>query len=216
MAGGKKTGRRFSIRKADGKLIPRHNKGLDPGLAGLKAFHHPSVGEWWRWLRSEYAPRYPAALITPCSSVKPYTQSPMSRKIRGLLRRLGLWDPQNDRPIRLEWLYFSDLLILVPYERAEDYPACCYELPPDAVLESSDAYEKVAGELAGTMTLLAEKGLEHLVVYLPRKHMRLWARAREKAHAWPRETIVKYSIFSTKPLEETLARLLIHDEAKKG
>ena len=199
---------RFSIRKRGGALLPRHYRGLDPGLVGEAAFNHHAVAEWWRWLREDYTPTSSVALITPCSNVKPYTRSPTTRKIRGLLRRLGLWDAERDKPRGLEWLYFSDLLILVPYERAEEYPACCYDVPPDLVLADKGLAEKVATLLAGVMEELAGRGLERLVVYLPRKHLKLWDAARERASRWPGEERVKYSLFSTKPLGEAVSRIL--------
>ena len=188
--------------------MPRHTAGLDPGLVGERAYTHPAVREWWRWLLGEYVPEGSVTLVTPCSSVKPYTRSPTSRKIRGLLRRLGLWSDASDRPAGIEWLYFSDLLILVPYWRAEEYPACCYEVHPDTVLGNPALRERVATLLASAMERLVDQGLRHAVVYLPRKHLKLWTMARERASRWPRETLVKYSLFSTRPLGEAIQQVL--------
>lgn len=201
--------RRFSIRKdREGRLVPRHTEGLDPALVGERAFSHPAVHDWWRWLLEDYEPAYPVALVTPCSNVKPYTRSPTSRKIRGLLRRLGLWDREADRPHGVAWLYFSDLLVLVPYERAEEYPPCCYEVHPDLVLGSPGLRERVTSLLAEAVEGLMDRGLERVVVYLPRKHLRLWSEAREKAAKWPSEIHVKYSLFSTRPLGEAVLEAL--------
>ncbi len=196
---------RFSIRKdAEGRLVPRHHVDVDPGLVGEKAFTHPATRRWWRWLLEEYEPAYSVALVTPCSSVKPYTRSPTSRKIRGGLRRLGLWDEKEDKPRGLVWLYFSDLLILVPYERAEEYPPCCYEVPPDLVLGSPELAERVSTLLAEAVKRLVDRGLEKAILFLPRKHKRLWSMAREKATRWPRERMVGYTLFSTRELLEAI------------
>ncbi|BES81974.1 DUF5591 domain-containing protein [Pyrodictium abyssi] len=200
---------RFSIRKDEaGRLVPRHYEGVDPALVGEKAFEHPAVKKWWQWLREDYEPTASTALITPCSSVKPYTKSPTSRKIRGLLRRLGLWSSDGDRPAGIEWLYFSDLLILVPYERAEEYPACCYEVPPDIVLGNSRLEGLVAGLLAEAMEAIVRRGVVDVVVFLPRKHLSLWETARRRTSVWPREHRVTYTLFSTRSLGETIAEVV--------
>ncbi len=177
---------------------------IDPELVGLKAFSHPAVREWWCWLLEEYRPRYPVALVTPCSRVKPYTRSPTSRKVRGLLRRLRLWDSAAGRPRGIEWLFFSDLLLLVPYERAEEYPACCYDVAPDMVLASHATSLMVAERLAEAMERLAGRGLRELIVYLPKKHMVLWQNARMLASRWPRETLVRFTIFDVDGLARAL------------
>jgi len=190
------------------KWPAKHAAGLDPGLVGPRAFDHPAVGEWWRWLREDYEPAYPVALVTPCSNVKPYTRSPTSRKIRGLLRRMNLWDVDSDRPRGLVWLYLSDLLLLVPYERAGEYPACCYELHPDTVLGDEKLLEKVTTLLAEAMEGLVDRGLAQVVTFLPRKHLQLWNKAREKATKWPREAAVKYTLFSLRGLAEALSAAL--------
>jgi len=205
IGGGLKTSR-FSIRKnGDGSLVPRHHEGLDPGLVGPKAFEHPAVKEWWSWLLEEYEPRHSIALITPCSNVKPYTRSPTSRKVRGLLRRLGLW--ADAAPSGIEWYYFSDLLVLVPYEEAEEYPACCYEVPPSIVLSNTELKEKVTSLLAATMTRLS-KWVRDAIVFLPRRHLALWNEARAKAGKWPRELRVKYTLFSFSGLEAAIKTVL--------
>ena len=200
-------GYRYVVWKENGGWPARHHRGLDPALVGARAFEHPAVRGWWRWLLEEYEPSYSTALVTPCSSVKPYTRSPTSRKIRGLLRRLGLWSEDSGRPRGIEWLYFSDPLLLVPYERAEEYPACCYEVPPDVVLGSPALLSLVTGLLATVMEELVDRGLEHVIVYLPRKDLTIWSRARERAARWPRETITKYDIFRFDGLPDALARL---------
>ncbi|WP_231656718.1 DUF5591 domain-containing protein [Pyrodictium delaneyi] len=203
---------RFSIRKDEaGRLMPRHYNGVDPDLVGEKAFNHPSVRGWWSWLKERYQPENNIALITPCSSVKPYTRSPTSRKIRGLLRRLGLWDTIADKPRGIEWLYFSDLLILVPYERAEEYPACCYEVPPDIVLENTELSRVVTTLLAESMEALLGRGVNQVIVFLPRKHLRLWEEARSKAAKWPREHRVTYTLFSTKSLGDAIINVIETD-----
>ncbi len=197
---------RFSIRKnGDGTLVPRHHNGLDPGLVGEKAFSHPAVREWWKWLLSSHVPRSEIALVTPCSNVKPYTRSPTSRKTRGVLRRLGLWG--DNAPKGIEWYYFSDLLILVPYDRAEEYPACCYEVPPSIVLSSPTLKERVTTLLSDAMTRLS-KWISDVIVFLPRRHLSLWEEARSKAAKWPRELRVKYTLFSFTGLEAAIKTVL--------
>ena len=197
---------RISFRKdSKGRFLPRHEAPLDPELVGPQAFSHPAVTKWWTWLQEEYVPRSSAALVTPCSSVKPYTRSPVSRRIRGLLRRLGLWDYKADKPRGIEWLYFSDLLLLVPYERVEDYPACCYEVPPEVVLENPKLHGLVTDMLAKVVSSLVARGLREVIVFLPRKHMRLWEEARRRSARWPREVVVGYHIFEVrKRLEPVL------------
>ena len=199
---------RFSIRKDEaGRLMPRHYEGVDPDLVGERAFSHPRVREWWSWLLEGYTPRASVALVTPCSSVKPYTRSPTSRKIRGLLRRLGLWSTEENRPRGIEWLYLSDLLLLVPYERAEEYPACCYEVPPDVVLQRPLLRSMVSGMLAEAIEGLMDRGLERAVVFLPRKHLRLWNEAKRRAARWPSETVTRYTIFGFDGLPDALNAL---------
>ncbi len=171
---------------------------------GARAYSHPAVRSWWEWLLTEYKPRYPVALVTPCSNVKPYTRSPTSRKIRGLLRRLGAWDGEAGRPERLEWLYLSDLLVLVPYERAEAYPACCYEVPPEVAVEAG-----MVGKVAEVLAAFMERGfVREAVVFLPRSHMALWLEARGRARRWPREHIVPYTIYRLDRLARALQSVL--------
>ncbi|ABM80672.1 DUF5591 domain-containing protein [Hyperthermus butylicus] len=201
---------RISFRKdSEGRFLPRHEAPLDPQLVGPQAFKHPAVAKWWTWLREEYTPQSSVAIVTPCSNVKPYTKSPVSRRIRGLLRRLGLWDSKANKPRGIEWLYFSDLLVLVPYEKAEEYPACCYEVPPEIVLENPKLHSLVTDILAKVMFNLTARGLREVVVFLPRKHMRLWDEARRKSSRWPKEILVGYHIFEVrKRLEPVLYRFL--------
>lgn len=200
-------GERYRIVKKNGAWPAKHHNGLDPRLVGPRAFEHPAVKEWWMWLLREYRPRASVALVTPCSSVKPYTRSPTSRKIRGLLRRLGLWSAEESRPEGIEWLYFSDLLLLVPYERAEAYPACCYELAPEEVLMRPLIAYNVARVLSTVVERLMGHGLERLIVFLPRKHLQLWNEAKKRAAKWPEETIVMFSIFGLGGLREALEPL---------
>jgi len=201
-------GERYTVTKtADGGWPAKHHSGLNPALVGPRAFEHPSVRGWWRWLLEEYRPRSPVALVTPCSSVKPYTRSPTSRKIRGLLRRLGLWDYGSDRPRGVEWLYLSDLLLLVPYERAGEYPACCYEVPPEVVLCSPALRSLVTSLLAEAVERLYERGLRRVIIYLPKKHLGLWNEAKKRAVKWPSETVTKYSIFRFDGLPQALSSL---------
>ncbi len=189
-----------------GQAPPKHYSGLDPELVGLRAYSHPAVRAYWRWLLEEYKPSSSIALVTPCSNVKPYTRSPTSRKIKGMLRRLGLWDESSNRPKGIEWLYFSDLLALVPYWRAEEYPACCYELPPTML---RDGYRNLLVSIVSRVVArLCERGLRTIVTFLPRMHRELWSAARSSSSLWPMEVQVKYTIFSLRELESTLRRLI--------
>ena len=197
---------RLRIVKDDaGRFPARHWAGVDPALVGPGAFNHPAVRRWHRWLLEEYEPRSSIALVTPCSNVKPYPLSPTSRKVAGLLRRLGLWDGIGPR--RVEWLYLSDLLVLVPYWRAWDYPACCYELHPDEVLSDERLFHRVAALLAQAVERLARRVM-YVVLFLPRRHLRIWEEAKRLASTWPREHRVTYTIFGTGGLREALEQLL--------
>ena len=202
---------RYTVPKdVSGRFPAKHAKGVDPELVGLRAFEHPAVLEWHRWVAEEYEPGSDVLLVTPCSNVKPYTRSPTSAKVRGVLRRLGLWDAATGRPRRLDWVYLSDLLALVPYERAEEYPACCYELHPDDLLSSPRHLATIASVVARALERLAER-LDAVVLFLPSKHLMVWEEAEKRASRKPRVVRVKYSIFSVKGLEETLAGLLGRD-----
>lgn len=107
----------------------------------------------------------------------------------------------------MEWLYFSDLLLLVPYERAEEYPACCYEVPPDTVLCSRPLRLLVTGLLAEVVERLYERGLRSVILFLPKKHLRLWNEAKKRAVKWPSETVTKYSIFRFDGPPQALSQL---------
>ena len=201
---------RLTIPKTNGHWPPRPRAGLDPGLVGLRAFRHPAVQNYWEWLLRLYTPRSSIVLVTPCSNVKPYPYSPASGKVRGVLRRLGLWDGPvrgvEGRPRGIEWLYFSDLLVFVPYEKSFEYPACCYEVPPELVLENGLA-GKVAGMAAKVLEKMADR-VEVVVAWLPEKHRRLLGKALDAAKRKPRTVYAKYSLFTANPLEEVLQELL--------
>ncbi|WP_167827774.1 hypothetical protein [Pyrolobus fumarii] len=198
---------RLAIPKDErGRFPARHVSGVDPGLVGVRALDHPSVRAWHRWLLEVYEPRFRVALVTPCSNVKPYPLSPTSRKVAGLLRRLGLWN--GFAPQGVEWLYLSDLLVFVPYWRAWDYPACCYELHPEEVLGDRRAFERVVGLLAAVVEVLVGRGLERVVLFLPRRHLRIWEEARSLASVWPLEVRVGYTLFSLRPLGEALSTVI--------
>ena len=188
-----------------GRFPAKHNAGVDPRLVGPRGFEHPAVRAWHRWLLEAYAPRSRIALITPCSNVKPYTLSPTSRKIAGLLRRLGLWNSVG--PHGIEWVYLSDLLVLVPYWRAWDYPACCYELHPEDVLSDKRLFSRVTALLAQAMERLSGL-ITDVIVFLPRRHLRIWNEAKKLASTWPREHHAKYTIFGTGELGATIKLLL--------
>ena len=186
---------------------------IAPGLRGLEALEHPAVERWHRWLVEEYEPRHPLVLLTPCSNVKPYPRSPQSAKTRGVLQRLGLWDPEGPgcrgAPRGVEWLYLSDLLILVPYEAAHLYPACCYELSPREVLGDPAARGRVTGLLAKAIDALAERGARVILAQLPRDHRILLEEALETASRPPRVEWVPYSLFrGHRILEEALRRVI--------
>ncbi len=200
--------RRLNIYNIKNNNIWKPMGKIDPALAGLKALSHPAVKSWQKWILEEYNPGEDIILLTPCSNRKPYPKSPQSAKIRGVLRRLGLWDSNGPgykgAPRLIEWMYLSDLLLLVPYEKATEYPACCYDLPPDAVL-AREGYR-------GKITRLLGKALDRLrgrriVAYLPSKHKRLLVEAVNGGGldvVW-----VNYDLFyGHRRLEETLRGIL--------
>ena len=193
--------------------IPRGRDGwpvkarVDPGLRGVGAFDHPAVREWHGWLLDGWMPRENVAILTPCSNVKPYPRSPMSGKVRGVLRRLGLWDTEGPglygSPRGVEWYYVSDLLVLVPYERAHEYPACCYELRPEEVLASKPHLDRLVGLLSRVLGKLAGDG-RRVLAYLPSKHRRIVEMAGADGLEW-----VRYDLFyGQRYLEEALRRVL--------
>ncbi|AEM38232.1 hypothetical protein Pyrfu_0360 [Pyrolobus fumarii 1A] len=188
-----------------GRFPARHHLGIDPQLTGIRALEHRAVREWHHWLADRWLPEWPVLLITPCSNVKPYTRSPTSRKIAAVLRRLGLW--RGGAPFGVEWLYLSDLLVLVPYVRAGEYPACCYELHPEELLKDRERYELIVGLLSD---LIARKLWPHTVIlFLPRRHLELWSEAYSRARLKPRVVRVAYTIFSVRGLEEAVRAAVV-------
>lgn len=208
-------GRRYTVPK-QGDRWPTKVNHLDPDLTGPQAFDHPAVREWWRWLLEDYKPPYSVALVTPCSNVKPYNRSPQSRKIRGLLRRMRLWDSKTERPRGLAWLYFSDLLLLVPYERAGEYPACCYDLPPDLIEKDTRLQERLVQGLAQAIQKLVDRGLSQAVLFLPQRYLTIWRRASVLADRWLLERIAKYSLFGIGELEAVLRSLFNFTPSSDG
>ena len=181
---------------------PRHHRGVDPGLVGPRAYSHPAVRAWWDWLASGFKPSNPVALVIPCSNVKPYTRSPTSRKVRGLLRRMGLWNDDRDSPGCLDWLYFSDLLGLVPYEKAEEYPACCYELPPTEALRVDGVESLLARPVC---SVIARYRL--IILFLPKLHLSLWERITHHCEGGlPAVVRVPYTVFKLDGLREAVSR----------
>lgn len=182
--------------------VPRGREGwpsrgvVDPGLSGPGAWSAAPAREWRRWVREEYTVSGGVLLLTPCSNVKPYPRSPMSRKIRGVLRRLGYWDPHGPgfygSPRGLEWVYLSDLLALVPYNRAGEYPACCYEYPPDLIIGDGDKL----GELRGTLRGFLERSRpDLLVLYLPSRYKHMIRPVLEELGDRPKTVEATYHIF---------------------
>lgn len=195
---------RLRVPKVGGRFPARHHLGADPELVGLRAFEHQAVREWHRWLVDRWLPEWPIVLITPCSNVKPYTRSPTSKKIAAMLKRLGLW---RSGPFGLDWLYLSDLLILVPYVRAAEYPACCYDLHPDELLRSREHYGMVVRLLSN---LIARKlHTATVILFLPKRHLRIWVDAYSRARLRPRVVQVPYTIFSAGGLEEAVRDAIV-------
>ena len=208
--GEKKT--RLSIPKSSGSWPSRLRMGLDPELVGLKAFESTAVRNYWRWLLEDYTPRSRVALVTPCSNVKPYPLSPPSRRVRGILKRLGLWEPAGREPAKgrpkgVEWLYFSDLLVFVPYEKAWEHPACCYDVSPDLVIENGYA-DLIASLASRAIERLAENGVERIIVRLPKKHKRIFSKAYREAEMRPAIVEVPYNLFYYRRLEEAIIEAL--------
>ncbi len=205
---GKGRKRRLKIPKRNGKWPTRFYSDLDPELVGLKAFNHPVVKEHWAMLVKEYEPRERVVIVTPCSNVKPYPRSPASGKVRGVLRRLGLWSGGKKgvlgEPSGVEWLYFSDLLVFVPYSKAWEYPACCYEVPPSLVV-GNEYGERIASIAAKVLSKIARRNTP-VIAWLPRTHRKIFSKAVEAAEPRPRVVYAKYSLFSARELEEALKR----------
>ncbi len=181
-------------------------------LRGREAFSHPAVRRYWSWLLGAYRPAAATALITPCSRVKPYTRSPASRKMRALLARLGAWG--DGGPVGVEWLYFSDLLLLVPYRMAEEYPACCYDVPPELVARSPRLRSTVVTLLAEALRRLRRMGVRDMVVFLPKKHLEMWMEAYSLADEKPSQRLVGYTIYSFRGVAEALTPLI--GEGRRG
>ncbi len=181
---------------------------IDPQLRGVKAFNHPSVQEWHEWIIEEYSPNHEIILITPCSNRKPYPKSPQSSKIRGILRRHGLWDPEGrgykGSPKGIEWIYLSDLLLLVPYDKATEYPACCYDLPPDQILREPQLLNMITRKLSWALAKLRNKTI---ITYLPVKHQKI---IKTAINGKIKNIIqVKYHLFhGHKKLEKTITTII--------
>ncbi len=99
-------------------------------------------------------------------------------------------------------------MIIVPYDRAEDYPACCYDVPPQLVISRRDIVEKVVSKTRLVVEALVDRGVEQVVVFLPRLHLSIWEEARRRASKWPSQISVKYTLFSIKDLEATIRELV--------
>lgn len=187
-------GRKYTIPRSGGRWparMPGH-----PGIYGRDAWKHPDAIAWRRLAREELEPRHPVVLVTPCSNVKPYPRSPSSAKIRGVLRRLGLWDPEGPglygAPRGVEWIYLSDLLGVVPYDKAHEYPACCYEFPPDLAMDGMAGL--VIPEIRGVLERYLSRGRARTVVlYLPRLYLRVALPVVERSGVDVR--VVRYHIF---------------------
>ncbi|MEB3779734.1 MAG: DUF5591 domain-containing protein [Desulfurococcales archaeon] len=160
---------RYTVSRTD-KGWPAKGK-IYPDLSGFNAWKHKDVVAWRSWVSNEYLLESDILLLTPCSNVKPYPKSPTSRKIRGVLRRLGYWDDEGNglfgAPIGVEWSYLSDLLVLVPYIRAHEYPACCYEYAPQIIGGEKDT---VIEEIRETLLMFFKRNykLRIIILYLPR------------------------------------------------
>ncbi len=182
-----------------------------PGLSGPQAFWHRDAVDYRARVPELMGERSGAPLLlTPCSNVKPYPRSPQSAKIRGVLRRLGFWDPSGPgmygSPSGLGWIYLSDLLGLVPYEVAHEYPACCYNYPPDLLEADRRAWEELISTIAAG---LSSAEPEVIIAYLPRRYLLILGEAIESAGVNLRLETVPYHLFhGHKRLEEVLGRIL--------
>ena len=181
---------------------------LDPALKGHGAIAHPAVIDWHYWVLEKYSPSEKIILITPCGKIKPYPKNPQSARLRKVLKRLGLWNYRGTgymgSPKGIEWIYLSDLLLIVPYERAMEYPACCYELSPEELMINESLHAKIINLLSKAFRKLRE---HILVAYLPSKHRHLLNEALNNIHLdihW-----VKYNLFyGHRRLEETLREVI--------
>ena len=169
---------------------------IDPSLKDINAWNHPASLAWRKWISDMLIIEHPLVLLTPCSNNKPYPKSPMSRKIRGVLKRLNLWNPSGNglagSPYNLAWLYVSDLLGLVPYERSHEYPACCYEFPPSILSKNNVLLEEIRNILQGFFS--RNKKIEIVISFLPRLY-RYIVEPVLSDFDWLNIKWVKYDIF---------------------
>ncbi len=192
---------RYTIPKVNNKW-PRKALHIIPSLINEYAFNHNLVGNFWDYMIYRYKPRYNLVLITPCSNVKPYPLSPMNLKIRAILKRHRLWDPNNNRPL-LDWLFLSDLLGFVPYTHTWIPPACCYDVPPDVVEKNDTLYRKVKSIVRETWRRI-HVYYEKALVYLPRRYYKLMP----EDYGNPSMIHIKYNLFSTRELEKIVASII--------
>ncbi len=178
-------------------------------ITGPNAFFHPSVSKWHKWLIENFVPNEKIVLITPCSKKKPYPTTSQSGKIRRILEKLKMWNPRahgyKGNAVGIQWIYLSDLLVIVPYEKATEHPACCYEYPPDYIMNNPVIHEQYIRILG---KILSKFGDTTIVTYLPRKHKDMLKKAIE-SHGLNIDMIsVKYNIFyGIRNLYKTLEQL---------
>ena len=196
-------GKRYTINKDNGRWR-RRVLHIIPELIGERAFENSLVQGFWDYMIHRYRPQYDIALITPCSNVKPYPLSPMNLKIKGILRRLGLWDYKGKKPL-IEWLFLSDLLGFVPYTYSWIPPACCYDVPPDIVETKKTLYRKIKHILEEAWVRISPF-YNKIIIYLPQKYYKFLPRRLDAS----KTVFVKYHIFRTKILEESLVREIFH------
>ena len=174
------------------------SRGLDPGLTGPRAWSHPAAVAWRRDIAAKWAPASRVVIVTPCSNVKPYPRSPQSGKVRGVLRRLGLWDSRGPgykgAPRGVDWVYLSDLLGLVPYEHAHEYPACCYEFPPQLLHSDPGMVEELVEAVRPPLERAAQHGAV-ILAYLPSRHRAILEEALRRAKPRPEAVWARYNLF---------------------
>ncbi len=187
---------------------------IDPSLRGSRAWESNVSAEWRWWAREELKARWEIVILTPCSNVKPYPRSPQSAKIRGVLKRLGLWNLEGagyrGEPFKVDWIYLSDLLGLVPYTRALDYPACCYEFPPQSLDGNSEfVIREIRGVLEGFLSR-NHGNIEVVIAYLPRFYRSLAKPVLERFKHNIRVIWVNFHLFyGHRRLEQTLREVFM-------
>lgn len=197
--------RKYTVPRAGGLFPRKQFFHFNPLLSGEIAYVNGLVEAYWDEMRFRWRPRNEYLLLTPCSNVKPYPASPSNTKIRMMLKRLGLW--HHDIPAGIDWVFISDLLGPVPYERTWIEPACCYDVPPQ-ILERNPGFAKKIRDVVRTWWIRVKEYYRIVYLYLPKKYMEHVAFILD-SNDNPKIIHVKYHIFhGSRRLEETIKKTI--------